>query len=173
MKALLAMVAVTIGALSGCGSSSKSATPPHAVTATPSPTTATSSPAASQAPPQVVIVQPSSEKTVYVPVPVQPVYPAPYSRPGVTLQVVLGISGHPAGPYVPIHIGPDATTSAVTDVYEGQSVIVDCQTQGGPVYGDWGTTTLWDRVITPEQVLGYLSDEWVHAGSNGQVLPSC
>jgi hypothetical protein len=74
---------------------------------------------------------------------------------------------------VPVHLGRDAATNSVMNVYDGQSLLFDCQTRGGPVYGDWGTSNLWDRVVTGEQVPGYLSDEWVHTGSDGQVLPAC
>jgi hypothetical protein len=121
-----------------------------------------------------VYVIPSPAKTEYVVAsPQSPTYVSPYARSQYSFEVILGNSGHPSGPWIPIHTGPDATTGTEMTVYDGQYVSVDCQTYGGSVFGDWGTTTLWDRVVTTEQVIGYISDEWVHTGSDSQVLPAC
>ncbi len=147
------------------------AAPTTAAPRTPAQTTP-AAPAATQAAPQVIIVQPApvQTQTQYVQV---PDVTSTYARPSYRFQLILGYSGHPAGPFVPMHTGPNASTPQVQPVYDGDYYSFDCQTYGGPVYGDWGTSYLWDRVTASGQVLGYISDEWVHTGSDSRVLPSC
>jgi hypothetical protein len=187
-SAVVALACVSV--LAGCGGASPTSSMPVAAPTTAAPTVAPTTaapttapptaaataptPAATQAPPQVIVVQPApvQVQTQYVPVPA-PNYGGTYVRPASTFQLILGSSGHPDGPFVPMHTGPNASTAQVQRVYDGEYYSFDCQTYGGPVYGDWGTSYLWDRVVSGGQVLGYISDEWVHTGSDAAVLPSC
>src|ERR1700730_6749408 len=46
---------------------------------------------------------------------------------------------------------------------DGTSVSVVCQTSGDAVNGNWGTTTIWDKL---DGYNGYASDGYVYTGSN-------
>lgn len=68
-----------------------------------------------------------------------------------------------------IRSAPSATAPIVGELRNGNQITIECQTTGTPVKGDYGTTTLWDRI--PGR--GYVSDAWIYTGTNGRVAGEC
>lgn len=81
-----------------------------------------------------------------------------------------GVSGTVNTSGLPLNVRAAASTSAsiVGSVADGAKVTITCQKQGTKVSGTYGTTTLWDFIGN-----GYVSDAYVHTGSDGQVAPTC
>ncbi|HVM69292.1 MAG TPA: peptidoglycan DD-metalloendopeptidase family protein [Gaiellaceae bacterium] len=73
-----------------------------------------------------------------------------------------------AGPALTIRSGPGTGYAAVGSVADGAKVTIRCQASGQKVRGKFGTSTLWDNIGK-----GYVSDSYVHTGSDGRVAPSC
>ncbi len=64
--------------------------------------------------------------------------------------------------------GPGTGYAAVGSVASGTHVTIRCQKRGQSITGTYGTTTLWDDIGN-----GFVSDAYVHTGSDGQVAPTC
>lgn len=81
-----------------------------------------------------------------------------------------GVTGtvNTSGLPLTIRSGPSTSASKVGSVADGAKVTITCQKNGSSVTGTYGTTTLWDFIGT-----GYVSDAYVHTGSDGQVAPTC
>ena len=56
---------------------------------------------------------------------------------------------------------------------EGTTLHIECQTRGRSVQAPHGATDLWDRVVTPDGDVGFVSDGWVETGSDSQVAGDC
>lgn len=74
-----------------------------------------------------------------------------------------------AGYTLKIRSAPSLSASVVGELRNGDRVEIDCQTEGPAVTGDYGRTTLWDRI----KGRGYVSDAWIYTGSNSRVAPTC
>lgn len=73
-----------------------------------------------------------------------------------------------AGAPLTIRSGASTSSSAVGSVADGAFVTISCQKTGTRVTGTYGTTTWWDKIGS-----GYVSDAFVHTGSDGRVAPLC
>jgi hypothetical protein len=75
----------------------------------------------------------------------------------------------PPGQTLNVRVDHNTTSQVTTSLANGTAVWIVCQTQGTPVNGMWGWTTLWDRL----SIGGYASDGFVNTGTNAQVAPNC
>jgi murein DD-endopeptidase MepM/ murein hydrolase activator NlpD len=73
-----------------------------------------------------------------------------------------------SGPSLLVRTGPRRSADVVGSVADGATVTIRCQKRGDTVSGTYGTTDLWDRVAG-----GFVSDAYVHTGSDGRVAPDC
>lgn len=67
-----------------------------------------------------------------------------------------------------VRSGPGTTYGVVRTLAEGAKVPIYCQTPGQTITGPYGTTKIWDNVGD-----GYVSDAYVHTGSDGYVASRC
>ncbi|MCK7627327.1 SH3 domain-containing protein [Streptomyces sp. RS10V-4] len=81
---------------------------------------------------------------------------------GVTYPVAPGYR-------VNVRQGPGTDTPVVRQLAAGARVEIRCQRRGQWVTGPYGTSNIWDN-IGPGQ---YVSDTYVHTGSDGMVAPTC
>ncbi|GAB7031827.1 peptidase [Streptomyces sp. NPDC021749] len=70
---------------------------------------------------------------------------------------------------VKVRKGPGTDYPVVRRLAEGARIEIRCQRQGERVSGPYGTSDVWDS-IGPGQ---YISDTYVHTGSDGMVAPRC
>ncbi|UUU31755.1 SH3 domain-containing protein [Streptomyces sp. CA-210063] len=68
-----------------------------------------------------------------------------------------------------VRSGPSTSYRIVRVLSEGASVPIFCQTPGQTISGPYGTTNIWDNIDDGE----YISDAYVHTGSDGYVAPRC
>jgi uncharacterized protein YraI len=68
-----------------------------------------------------------------------------------------------------VRSGPGTGYSIVKVLPEGVSVPIFCQTPGSTVTGYYGTSNIWDNIGNGE----YVSDTYVHTGSDGYVTSRC
>lgn len=68
-----------------------------------------------------------------------------------------------------VRSGPGTGYAIVGTVNDGQKVTIYCQKNGETVTGTYGTTKLWDRIGSGR----FVSDAYVHTGSDGRVAPWC
>nr|WP_238783263.1 SH3 domain-containing protein [Streptomyces monomycini] len=68
-----------------------------------------------------------------------------------------------------VRSGPSSRSSLVRQLPYGARVAIRCQRHGERVGGPYGTNDIWD-CIAPGQ---YVSDTYVHTGSDGLVAPRC
>ncbi|MFD7662765.1 SH3 domain-containing protein [Streptomyces sp. NPDC059788] len=68
-----------------------------------------------------------------------------------------------------VRSGPSSKASLVRQLPYGARVAIRCQRSGERVGGPYGTSDIWD-CIAPGQ---YVSDSYVHTGSDGPVAPRC
>ncbi|KIZ19792.1 hypothetical protein [Streptomyces natalensis] len=73
------------------------------------------------------------------------------------------------GQQVRVRTGPSTSHPVVRKLAGGSWVGIHCQRRGQRITGPYGTTDIWDN-IAPGQ---YVSDAYVHTGSDGPVAPSC
>ena len=85
--------------------------------------------------------------------------------------VAPGPSSYPvfndSGSGVFVRSGPGTAASPVGTVFGSQYVALSCSTYGDQV----GSTSVWDYIVSP--VHGYVSDHYVHTGTNNPVVSSC
>ncbi len=81
-----------------------------------------------------------------------------------------GVAGRvdTAGASLTVRSGPGTGYAAIGSVANGTHVTIRCQKRGQSITGTYGTTTLWDDIGN-----GFVSDAYVHTGSDGQVAPTC
>lgn len=68
-----------------------------------------------------------------------------------------------------VRSGPGTGYGIVRVLPEGASVPIYCQTPGTTVTGPYGTSNIWDNIGSGE----YVSDAYVHTGSDGYVAQRC
>ncbi|MET7389721.1 hypothetical protein ACFYPT_21725 [Streptomyces sp. NPDC005529] len=73
------------------------------------------------------------------------------------------------GASVNVRSGPGTHYPVVRTIPAGQSVPIRCQCQGESVSGYYGTSTIWDNIANAQ----FVSDAYVHTGSDGYVAPQC
>jgi uncharacterized protein YraI len=78
---------------------------------------------------------------------------------------------YPVAPGVRLNVrsGPGTNFQIVDLLPYDTRVAVYCQSPGTTVNGYYGTSNLWDN-INPGQ---YVSDAYVHTGSDGYIAPRC
>lgn len=77
------------------------------------------------------------------------------------------------GNYINVRSGTSTNTSIVTKVYDGTTVHAMCYLRGQTVTGKYGTSNVWDYIITPDGKRGYISDTYLYTGSDKPVIPDC
>ncbi|MEE1790035.1 SH3 domain-containing protein [Streptomyces sp. BE308] len=70
---------------------------------------------------------------------------------------------------VNVRVGPGTNYRIVRTLPYGMKVPVYCQKPGERVTGPYGTTNLWDNIANGQ----FVSDAYVHTGSDGYVAPRC
>lgn len=90
---------------------------------------------------------------------------------GEVLAATAGGLVFPVAPGYRVNVrkGPGTDFPVVRRLPEGARVEVRCQRHGQRVSGPYGTSDVWDN-IAPGQ---YISDTYVHTGSDGMVAPRC
>ena len=68
-----------------------------------------------------------------------------------------------------VRSGPGTGYPVVRVLAEGARVPIYCQTPGTTVTGPYGTSSIWDSIGDG----AYVSDAYVHTGSDGYVAPRC
>lgn len=76
-----------------------------------------------------------------------------------------------SGSPLTIRTGAGTSYSSAGSVADGAKVSIYCQTTGTQVSGTYGTTKIWDKIS--ENSARYVSDAYVHTGSDGRVAPWC
>jgi hypothetical protein len=56
---------------------------------------------------------------------------------------------------------------------DGAPVGIACTEHGAAVHGNWGWTSLWDRVADNTGAIGWVSDGLLYTGTNAAVAPAC
>ncbi|MCP9991458.1 SH3 domain-containing protein [Streptomyces albogriseolus] len=91
---------------------------------------------------------------------------------------VLGTAGQAAavtyydvapGVRLNVRSGPGTSYPIVRVLPEGSRVAIYCQTPGTTVTGPYGTSSIWDNISNGQ----YVSDAYVHTGSDGYVASRC
>ncbi|MFF5496470.1 peptidase [Streptomyces aquilus] len=70
---------------------------------------------------------------------------------------------------VNVRNGPGTNFSIVRVLTEGSKVPIYCQTPGTTETGPYGTSNIWDNISNGQ----YVSDAYVHTGSDGYVADRC
>ncbi|MDQ1037931.1 uncharacterized protein YraI [Streptomyces sp. V3I8] len=68
-----------------------------------------------------------------------------------------------------VRSGPGTQYQLIKALALGARVPINCQKPGEWVSGTYGTTNLWDNIANGE----YVSDAYVHTGSDGYVAARC
>ncbi|MFJ4850836.1 MULTISPECIES: SH3 domain-containing protein [unclassified Streptomyces] len=97
--------------------------------------------------------------------------PAKAANASVTAAAAAGLVYYPVAPDCRLNVrsGPGTGYQIVRTLPLDAKVPVFCQTPGTTVNGYYGTSSIWDR-IGPDQ---YVSDAYVHTGSDGYVASRC
>jgi cell wall-associated NlpC family hydrolase len=74
-----------------------------------------------------------------------------------------------AGTALTVRAEPTSRSAAVGTRANGATIAIVCQAYGQTVTGRYGTTRVWDRL----KAGGFVSDAFVHTGSDGLVAPLC
>ncbi|MEU6556872.1 SH3 domain-containing protein [Streptomyces sp. NPDC046915] len=82
-----------------------------------------------------------------------------------------GVRYYSVAPGVQLRVrsGPGTNYSLVRTLAEGAKVPIYCQTPGQTITGSYGTTNIWDNIGDGQ----YVSDAYVHTGSDGYVASRC
>ncbi|QIQ03379.1 SH3 domain-containing protein [Streptomyces liangshanensis] len=73
------------------------------------------------------------------------------------------------GYQVNVRSGPGTNYQIVRVLAYGTSVPINCQKPGEWISGPYGTSNLWDCIANGQ----FVSDAYVHTGSDGYVAPHC
>ncbi|MET8580544.1 SH3 domain-containing protein [Streptomyces collinus] len=78
---------------------------------------------------------------------------------------------YPVAPGVQLNVrsGPGTNYNLVRVLPEGAQVHIYCQSPGTTITGPYGTSSIWDNISNGE----YVSDAYVHTGSDGYIAPRC
>lgn len=97
--------------------------------------------------------------------------PAPAAADGATVRAASYRRSFQIAPGQQVRVRQGPTTSApvVRKLAGGSWVQIRCQRSGERVTGPYGTTDIWDNIGPGE----YVSDAYVHTGSDGPVAPQC
>ncbi|KUO08135.1 SH3 domain-containing protein [Streptomyces sp. DSM 15324] len=89
----------------------------------------------------------------------------------VVTAATVAVTYYPVAPGVRLNVrsGPGTGYSVVRVLAEGAKVPIYCQTPGTTVTGPYGTSNIWDNIGGGE----YVSDSYVHTGSDGYVASRC
>lgn len=89
----------------------------------------------------------------------------------VATPAAAGVQYYPIAPDTRVNVrsGPGTGYSIVRVLPEGASVPIFCQSPGTTVSGYYGTSNIWDNIDSGE----FVSDAYVHTGSDGYVAPRC
>ncbi|MFF3565106.1 SH3 domain-containing protein [Streptomyces sp. NPDC002574] len=89
----------------------------------------------------------------------------------VAAAATTGLVYYPVAPDCRLNVrsGPGTSYQIVRMLPTDAKVPIFCQTTGTNVAGYYGTSNIWDR-IGPDQ---YVSDAYVHTGSDGFVTSRC
>ncbi|MEU6482321.1 SH3 domain-containing protein [Streptomyces sp. NPDC047017] len=68
-----------------------------------------------------------------------------------------------------VRSGPGTGYALVRTLSEGAEVPIYCQSPGTTVTGPYGTSAIWDNIANGQ----YVSDTYVHTGSDGYVAARC
>ncbi|MGW4194291.1 peptidase [Streptomyces sp. NPDC005004] len=68
-----------------------------------------------------------------------------------------------------VRSGPGTGYALVRVLPEGAQVSINCQSPGTIVTGYYGTSNIWDNIAPGE----FVSDAYVHTGSDGYVAGRC
>ncbi|MFJ3758298.1 SH3 domain-containing protein [Streptomyces sp. NPDC090080] len=81
------------------------------------------------------------------------------------------VKTYPVAPGVRLNVrsGPGTGYGITRTLPEGTRVPIFCQTPGTTVSGYYGTSNIWDNIDNGE----YVSDSYVHTGSDGYVADRC
>ncbi|MGD3106688.1 SH3 domain-containing protein [Streptomyces sp. YGL11-2] len=86
-------------------------------------------------------------------------------------EALAGGVTYPIAPGYQVNVrqGPGTDSPVVRRLSAGARVEIRCQQHGQWVSGPYGTSDIWDNIAPGE----YVSDTYVHTGSDGMVAPSC
>ncbi|MCG7209502.1 MULTISPECIES: SH3 domain-containing protein [Streptomyces] len=89
----------------------------------------------------------------------------------VTTLAAASVKTYAVAPGVRLNVrsGPGTSYSITRTLAEGTRVPIFCQTPGTTVSGYYGTSNIWDNIDNGE----YVSDTYVHTGSDGYVADRC
>ncbi|MEU3982614.1 SH3 domain-containing protein [Streptomyces sp. NPDC026672] len=81
------------------------------------------------------------------------------------------VQTYPVAPGVRLNVrsGPGTGYGIVRVLPEDTRVSIFCQTPGTRVTGTYGTSNIWDNIANGQ----YVSDAYVHTGSDGYVADRC
>ncbi|GAA2920331.1 SH3 domain-containing protein [Streptomyces mexicanus] len=101
----------------------------------------------------------------------QPATTTPTTALSATAPQTVAARTYPVAPGVRLNVrsGPGTGYAIVRVLPEGINVSISCQTPGTTVSGYYGTSNIWDKIGNGE----YVSDTYVHTGSDGYVAPRC
>ncbi|MFG2789814.1 SH3 domain-containing protein [Streptomyces sp. NPDC048419] len=90
---------------------------------------------------------------------------------GESLAATASVKTYPVAPGVRLNVrrGPGTNYQIVRVLPEDTRVPIFCQTPGTTVSGPYGTSKIWDNIDDGE----YVSDAYVHTGSDGYVASRC
>lgn len=80
--------------------------------------------------------------------------------------------GRVPGQVVPVMAQPRLTARVIGKLPDGTPAGIMCTAHGDTVRGNWGPTSLWDRVSFGHSV-GWVSDGLLYTGTNAAVAPAC
>ncbi|BAU84180.1 yraI protein [Streptomyces laurentii] len=83
----------------------------------------------------------------------------------------MSVKRYPVAPGVQLNVrsGPGTNYEIVKILPLGASVPINCQRRGEWVTGPYGTSNIWDNIANGQ----YVSDAYVHTGSDGYVAVPC
>ncbi|MET7678884.1 SH3 domain-containing protein [Streptomyces sp. NPDC005423] len=90
---------------------------------------------------------------------------------GTAEAAVAALTTYPVAPGVRLNVrsGPGTGYAVVRVLAEDARIPIYCQTPGTSVSGPYGTSAIWDNISNGE----YVSDAYVHTGSDGYVASRC
>ena len=77
------------------------------------------------------------------------------------------------GQTVPVMTQPHTAARVLAHLPDGAPAGIVCTTHGDSVHGNWGQTSLWDRISYSGQTVGWISDGLLYTGTNAAVAPQC